>query len=138
MVYWWSFFCHDKQKSKICHSSTISPTQFAHIWYCTMAKQAWDKLRILLERDKQVRDLKLHMILSKFEDLRMKESESFSAFYEKSWNVDEWSLTLGKAYWWDNYCTKDLENLAYMIQSKKGSFLGVSKLIWDQTWKVGW
>ena len=70
------------RKARNAIVTAIYPTQFAHIRYFTTAEQAWDKLRMLHEGDKQVRNLKLQMTFSKFEDLRMKESETL-AFYEK-------------------------------------------------------
>ncbi|KAM1974982.1 hypothetical protein ACFX15_039816 [Malus domestica] len=40
------------RKAKNAIVSTMSSNQFAHVTYCTAAKQAWDKLRILHEGDK--------------------------------------------------------------------------------------
>ena len=37
-----------KRKAKNVMVSAISPNQFAYVRYCTTAKQAWDKLRILI------------------------------------------------------------------------------------------
>lgn len=73
----------------------ISHTQFGHIRYCSIAKQAWDNLQIILEGDKQERDLKLQMTHSKFEKLKMKEFESFSMFYERLEVLTNETLSLG-------------------------------------------
>ena len=68
------------RKARNAIVTAIYPTQFAHIRCCTTAKQAWDKLRMLHEGEKEVRNLKLQLTLSKFENLRMKELKSFLAF----------------------------------------------------------
>ncbi|XP_070672061.1 uncharacterized protein [Malus domestica] len=99
--------------------SVISSNQFAYVRYCITAKQAWDKLRILHKDDKQVKDLKLQMTLSKFEDLRMLEFETFSVFFEKVEMLTNEALGLGKPIYVTIVVQKILRCLPKRFQAKK-------------------
>lgn len=49
-----------------------------------------------MKGDKKVRNVKLQMTLPKFDDLRMLESKTFSAFYKKVEMLTNEALGLGK------------------------------------------
>jgi len=50
---------------------------------CEIAKEAWDIFKATHEGTKLVKNLKLQMLTSKFEEIRMLEDESFDEFYVK-------------------------------------------------------
>ena len=48
-----------------------------------MAKEAWEILETTYEGTKKVKDTKLQMLTTWFEELKMSEDESFDSFYSK-------------------------------------------------------
>ena len=61
----------------------VSPNEFYRISHITIAKEAWQILEITYEGTKKVKDTKLQMLTSQFEELKMSEDESFDSFYCK-------------------------------------------------------
>ena len=61
----------------------ISLDEFHWISHITIAKEAWQILETTYERTKKVKDTKLQMLTTRFEELRMGEDESFDSFYNK-------------------------------------------------------
>ena len=61
----------------------VSPDEFHRISHITMAKEAWKILETTYEGTKKVKNTKLQMLTSQFEELRMSEDESFDSFYSK-------------------------------------------------------
>ena len=61
----------------------VSPDEFHRISHITIAKEAWQILEITYEGTKKVKDTKLHMLTTQFEELKMSEDESFNSFYSK-------------------------------------------------------
>ena len=61
----------------------VSPDEFHRISHITVAKEAWQILENTYEGTKKVKDTKLQMLTTQFEELRMSEDESFDSFYSK-------------------------------------------------------
>ena len=61
----------------------VSPNEFYRISHITIAKEAWQILEITYEGTKKGKDTKLQMLTSQFEELKMREDESFDSFYCK-------------------------------------------------------
>ena len=61
----------------------VCPNEFYRISHITIAEEAWQILEITYEGTKKVKDTKLQMLTSQFEELKMSEDESFDSFYCK-------------------------------------------------------
>ena len=59
----------------------VSPDEFHRISHITIAKEAWQILETTYEATKKVKDTKLQMLTTRFEELKMSEDESFNSFY---------------------------------------------------------
>ena len=62
----------------------VSPAEFHRISHITVAKEAWEILETTYEGTKKVKDTKLQMLSTKFEELKMGYDESFDSFMESS------------------------------------------------------
>lgn len=128
----WSFAevtaSSSNKKARNAIVTALSSSQFAHIQHCVTARQAWNKLRVVHEGDKQVRSLKLQMVHAKFEEIRMKESESFSEFYERLEALTNEAMSLGKPYEESTIVQKVLRSLPKRFQSKKHAIQEVQNL----------
>ncbi|KAI5325014.1 hypothetical protein L3X38_034087 [Prunus dulcis] len=89
------FAAYSNKKARNALVTTVSTTQFSHIQHIPNVKQAWDKLRVVHERDDQVRTLKLQMVLAQFEELRMSKTESISEFYGRVEMITNEAMSLG-------------------------------------------
>ena len=61
----------------------VSPDEIHRISHITFAKEAWQILKTTYEGTKKVKDTKLQMLTTRFEELRMSEDKSFDSFYSK-------------------------------------------------------
>ena len=61
----------------------VSLDEFHRIPHITIAKEVWQILETTYERMKKVKDTKLQMLTTQFEELRMSEDDSFDSFYSK-------------------------------------------------------
>ena len=62
---------------------SVSPDEFHRISHITVAKEAWEILETTYEGTKKLKDTKLQMLTTWFEELKMNEDESFDSFYSK-------------------------------------------------------
>jgi hypothetical protein len=76
---------NDKALHALCQ--TLSPSKFARISNCESAKDAWQILETTYEGRKLVKSAKLQMLISKFEEIKMLEEETFREFYTKISNL---------------------------------------------------
>ncbi|XP_068329806.1 uncharacterized protein [Pyrus communis] len=63
--------------------TAVSPEQFNYISKCTIAKKAWDILEVTHESNSTIKESKLQNLITKFENIKMLDDESFSDFYAK-------------------------------------------------------
>ena len=61
----------------------VSPDEFHRISHITVAKEAWEILETTYNGMKKVKDTKLQMLTTWFEELKISEDESFDSFYSK-------------------------------------------------------
>ena len=61
----------------------VSPYEFHRISHITIAKEVWQILETTYEGTKKVKDTKLQMLTTRFEELKMSKDESFDSFYSK-------------------------------------------------------
>ena len=66
----------------------VSPDEFHKILHVKTAKEAWTILEITYEGTKKVKDTKLQMLTTKFEELKMGDDEAFDSFYGKLNEID--------------------------------------------------
>ena len=58
----------------------VSLDEFHRISHVTIAKEAWQILETTYEGTKKVKDNKLQILTTRFEELKMSEDESFNSF----------------------------------------------------------
>jgi hypothetical protein len=69
---------NDKALHALCQA--LSPSEFARISSCESAKEAWKILETTYEGTKLVKSAKLQMLISRFEEIKMLENETFGEF----------------------------------------------------------
>ena len=74
----------------------VSPDEFHKILHVTVAKKAWEILETTYEGMKKVKDTKLQMLTTRFEELKISEDESFNSFYSKLNEVVASKFNLGE------------------------------------------
>ena len=74
----------------------VSPEEFHRISHITVAKEAGEILETTYEGTKKVKDTKLQMLTTRFEELKMSEDESFDSFYSKLNEVVVGKFNLGE------------------------------------------
>ena len=93
----------------------VSPDEFHRISHITVAKETWEILETTYEGTKKVKDTKLQMLTTRFEELKMSEDESFDFFYSKLNEVDVSKLNLGEK-------TEDFKIVRKILRSLLKSF----------------
>ena len=88
----------------------VSPDEFHKISHITVAKKAWQILETTYEGTKKVKDTKLQMLTTRFEELKMSEDESFDSFYSKLNEVVIGKFNLGEK-------TEDLKVVRKILRS---------------------
>jgi hypothetical protein len=85
---------NDKALHALCQA--LSPSEFAKISNCESAKEAWKILETTYECTKLVKSAKLQMLISRFEEIKMLEEETFGEFYYKMSDLRNSMVSLGK------------------------------------------
>jgi hypothetical protein len=85
---------NDKALHALCQA--LSPSKFAKISNCESAKEAWQILETTYEGTKLVKSAKLQMLISRFEEIKMLEEETFGEFYSKMSDLRNSMVSLGK------------------------------------------
>ena len=93
----------------------VSPDEFHRISHITVAKEAWEILETTYEGMKKVKDTKLQMLTTRFEELKMSENESFDSFYSKLNEVVVSKFNLGEK-------TEDSKIVRKILRSLPESF----------------
>ena len=93
----------------------MSPDEFHRIFHITVAKEAWEILETTYEGTKKVKDTKLKMLTTQFEELKMSEDEFFDSFYSKLNEVVVSKFNLGEK-------TKDSKIVRKILRSLLESF----------------
>ena len=74
----------------------MSPDEFHRISHITIAKETWQILETTYKGMKKVKDTKLQMLTTRFEELRISEDKSFDSFYSKLNEVVIGKFNLGE------------------------------------------
>jgi hypothetical protein len=85
---------NDKALHALCQA--LSPSEFAKISNFESAKAAWQILETTYEGTKIVKSVKLQILISKFEEIKMLEEETFGEFYSKISDLRNSMVSLGK------------------------------------------
>ncbi|XP_050242518.1 uncharacterized protein LOC126691530 [Quercus robur] len=93
----------------------VSPDEFHWISHITVAQEAWQILETTYEGIKKVKDTKLQMLTTRFEELRMSKDESFDSFYSKLNEVVIGKFNLGEK-------TEDSKVVRKILRSLPESF----------------
>ena len=93
----------------------VFPDEFHQISHITVAKEAWQILETTYEGTKKVKDTKLQMLTTQFEELKMSKDESFDSFYSKLNEVVIGKFNLGEK-------TKDSKVVRKILHSLPESF----------------
>ena len=93
----------------------VSPDEFHRISHITVAKEAWEILETTYEGTKKVKNTKLQMLTTRFEELKMSEDESFDSFYSKLNEVVVSKFNLGEK-------TEDSKIVRKILRSLPESF----------------
>ena len=93
----------------------VSPDEFHKISHITIAKEAWEILETTYEGTKKVKDTKLQMPTTRFEELKMSKDESFDSFYSKLNEVVVNKFNLGEK-------TEDSKIVRKILRSLPESF----------------
>ena len=93
----------------------VYPDEFHRISHITVAKEAWEILETTYEGTKKVKDNKLQMLTTRFEEIKMSEGEFFDSFYSKLNEVVVSKFNLGEK-------TKDSKIVRKILRSLLESF----------------
>jgi len=85
---------NDKALHALCQA--LSPSEFAKISNCESSKEAWKILETTYGGTKLVKSAKLQMLISRFEEIKMLEEETFGEFYSKMSDLRNSMVSLGK------------------------------------------
>ena len=96
----------------------VSTDEFQRISYVETAKEAWTILETTYEGTKKVKDIKLQMLTTKFEELKMSDDESFDSFYGKLNEIVIAKLNLGEKIEDAKVMRKILRSLQESIRAK--------------------
>ena len=96
----------------------VSPNEFHRISHITIAKEAWEILETTYEGTKKVKDTKLQMLTTQFEELKMSKDESFDSFYSKLNEVVVSKFNLGEKTEDSKIVRKILRSLSENFRAK--------------------
>jgi len=86
---------NDKALHALCQ--VLSPSEFTRISNCESAQAAWQILETTYEGTKLVKSAKLQMLISRFEEIKMLEDETFGKFYTEINDQRNSMQSLGKS-----------------------------------------
>ena len=72
--------CSDNNKVRNNILNAWSPTVQSKVICCNSTKEFWDKLKNIYEGDEKVKQVNLQLHRTKFENMKMKESEDIAAY----------------------------------------------------------
>ena len=96
----------------------VSLDEFHRIYHISIAKEAWQILETTYEVTKKVKDTKLQMLTTRFEELKMGENKSFDSFYSKLNEVVIGKFNLGEKMEDSKIVRKILQSLLKSFYAK--------------------
>jgi hypothetical protein len=85
---------NNKALHALCQA--LSPSEFTRISNCEFAQEAWKILETTYKGTKLVKSVKRQMLISRFEEIKMLEDETFSEFYTRISNLRNLMVNLKK------------------------------------------
>ena len=98
--------------------SAITNEEFKKISSIEFAKEAWTILQTTYEGTKAVKDSKLQRLTMSFEEIKMKEDESFDEFYAKLKDIVNSTFNLGETIPGPKIVRKMLRSLPKRFHAK--------------------
>ena len=96
----------------------VFPDEFHRISHVEIAKEAWTILETTYEGTKKVKDMKLQMLTTRFEELKMGDDDAFDSFYGKLNEIVIAKLNLGEKIEDSKVVRKILRSLPENYQGK--------------------
>ena len=97
----------------------LNASEFRRVQGCEEAKDAWNRLICTHEGDETVKESKLELLTSQFENLRMDNSETFDDFFIRLQDIINCSAAIGQAYTDTQVVRKILRALPPRFRSRK-------------------
>ena len=76
--------------------SAVTNKEFKKISFTEIVKEAWTILQTTYKETKAIKDSKLQRLTTSFEEIKMKEDESFDEFYAKLKDIVNSAFNLGE------------------------------------------
>jgi hypothetical protein len=123
---------NEKALHALCQA--LSPSEFKRISNYKSAKKAWQILETTYEGTKLVKSAKLQMLISRFEEIKMLENETFGEFYTRINELRNSIVSLGKKAF-----VAKLRSLSELFrikvtsieESKDLDFMKIEELVWS-------
>ena len=96
----------------------VSPDEFHRISHVKTAKEAWTIFETTYEGTKKVKDMKLQMLTTRFEELKMGDDKAFDSFYGKLNEIVIAKLNLGEKIEDSKLVRKILRSLQESFRAK--------------------
>jgi hypothetical protein len=90
-----AWLANDKALHALCQALSLS--KFIKISNCGTAQEAWQILETTYEWTKLVKSAKFQILISRFEEIKMLEDETFGEFYSKMNDLRNSMVSLGKS-----------------------------------------
>ena len=98
--------------------SAVTNEEFKNISSTEIAKEAWTILQTTYEGTKAVKDSKLQRLITRFEEIKMEEDESFDEFYAKFKDIVNSAFNLGETISKPKIARKVLRSLPDRFHAK--------------------
>ncbi|XP_031091039.1 uncharacterized protein LOC115996034 [Ipomoea triloba] len=99
-------------------TGSLDESQFGLIAGCSSAKDAWEILEKLYEGDSSVKQTKMQQVLTRFEELRMKDEETIVEFNARVQELKNEAAVLGEPFSSDKLVRKILRSLPVRFRMK--------------------
>ena len=96
----------------------VTNDEFKKISFTQTAKEAQTIVQTTYERTKVVKDSKFQKLTTSFEEIRMKEDDSFDEFYAKLKDIMNWAFNLGETILEPKIVRKVLRSLPEKFHAK--------------------
>ena len=89
----------------------MSVSEFNRISFYTSAKKIWNRLEVTHEDTNQVKEIKINMLVHKYELFKMELTETITSMYTRFTDIVNNLKKLNKVYTDDDLCRKILRSL---------------------------
>ena len=74
----------------------VTPSEFKKISKCALTKGMWDKIEITYNGTKQVKEIRISMLVYEYENFKMEESEKVEQMFERLFMIVNYLHALGR------------------------------------------